>query len=405
MPSKPRCLLSSALLALTLVPLLAATVLALTIGPDADSARPRPGVAPEQVSVAARDALQRWSDLVRLGARNDQVVDLMRHPGNAKQVRPGVEVFLGALNELAGHGRGEVSVLDRSGALLAQVVGDRVTPADRLGADQRDRPFYADAATLPAGSVHQHRPYVSAQTRTWVISTSTPVVLDGQVVGLLEVEADLDALREVLVAALPQGHRARLVDSASGTTVADTARTTAVPDPGRNLDVQWLPAAARIDVGRHETVLASAVPVPAGIGAWQAEVVAPSGDGSSRPFLLSMLALALASAGAVRLALAGAARAGSPPAEVPQASGPAPDDAHGENTPEDAPEDPQDPGEPDGDGSPAGQERVDALEALIEDGEDAPALTVPAARVPRPPLRPARSCPRKRNPARRRSHW
>lgn len=400
MPSKPRCLPSAALLALTLVPLLAATVLGLTIGPGADSARPREGVAPEQVSVAARDALQRWSDLVRLGARNDQVVDLMRHPANAKRVRPGVEVFLGALNELAGDGRGEASVLDRSGALLAQVVGERVTPADRLGADQRDRPFYADAAALPAGSVHQHRPYVSAQTRTWVISTSTPVVLDGQVVGLLEVESDLDALREALAAALPQASRARLVDSASRTTVADTARATPIPDPGRDLDVQWLPAAGRIDVGRHETVLASAAQVPAMIGRWQAEVVAPIGGGSSQPFLLSMLALALASAGAVRLAMAGAARAGSPSAEVPQESGPAPDDAQREDTPDDAPEAAQDPGEPDGDGSPAGQERVDPLDDVVEDGGDAGGLAVPSPRSER--LGPV---PLKRTPARRRSHW
>ena len=54
------------------------------------------------------------------------------------------------------------------------VRGKRAPMAD-LSTDESANPFFAPTFALPVGSVYQARPYVSPDTKEWVISNSTPL--------------------------------------------------------------------------------------------------------------------------------------------------------------------------------------------------------------------------------------
>lgn len=317
-PLSPSTVFLSAVL-----PILAAIGLTVGLG------RTAPADAPQTEAIAAgavqsgsaalmiSTELEQWSGLVRAGASDKGVAGLLRHPGRASENRPGVEAFLKTLNDRVSDGAGEASVIDTSGALVAQVVAGRVTPTGLLGTDQRSRPFHAAATRTAAGAVHQHRPYVSPHTRTWVISTSAPVVVAGKVLGMLQVESGVDLLREALVRSVPAGTLARVVDTSSYVTVADTRRAVPRPAPERALDMQWLPRADRLDTGRDQQVYASAVQVPAALGAWRAEVLGGPATAAPGPvarlwtwlgaswfgsswYGLGLLVAVLATAGALR---------------------------------------------------------------------------------------------------------
>lgn len=68
---------------------------------------------------------------------------------------------------------GEACFSDESGAENARAVRGRVAPLADLSLDEADAPFFAPGFALRRGQVHQARPYVSPDTKEWVIANVT----------------------------------------------------------------------------------------------------------------------------------------------------------------------------------------------------------------------------------------
>jgi diguanylate cyclase (GGDEF)-like protein len=125
---------------------------------------------------------------------------------------------------------GEACFIDASGAENARTVrGERASYAD-LSKDESKNPFFGPSFALQPNSVYQAKPYVSPDTRDWVISNSTPVVMpDGSKPGIVHFEISLDSFRREAIA-----HREGtllVVDGDTGQVVLSTLRPQQVGVP------------------------------------------------------------------------------------------------------------------------------------------------------------------------------
>jgi methyl-accepting chemotaxis protein len=143
----------------------------------------------------------------------------------------------------------EACYIDRAGPEQARMVKGAVAPADDLSPDESGNPFFAPTFALTVGHVHQHGPYISPDSKRWVISNSTPVYVAGKQVALLHFEASLEGVRQRLVQTLGPGERVHVVDANSGVVVIDTGA-------GSIVDAKLVPAAGQVLHGviGHATV-------------------------------------------------------------------------------------------------------------------------------------------------------
>ena len=68
---------------------------------------------------------------------------------------------------------GEACLIDKNGREIAREVRGLQAPVADLSADESGNPFFTGTWATPVGHVYQMRPYVSPDTKEWVISNST----------------------------------------------------------------------------------------------------------------------------------------------------------------------------------------------------------------------------------------
>src|SRR4051812_47206417 len=131
------------------------------------------------------DYFERARTVVLLTVQNGAFRDLYRAQGGSRpaalQDAPSalrrVNAALSYLESLYPQAIGEACFIVRSGSELARVVrGVAAAPAE-LSHDESDNPFFAPAFAQGEGRVYQATPYVSADTREWVIANATPLVM------------------------------------------------------------------------------------------------------------------------------------------------------------------------------------------------------------------------------------
>jgi diguanylate cyclase (GGDEF)-like protein len=207
----------------------------------------------------------RASSIILLTANNAAYRQFYAEGGNRDlRVRRGGPVVdavnnsLAYLEQLYPDRIGEACFIDASGAENARTVrGERASYAD-LSKDESKNPFFAPTFALAADQVYQAKPYESPDTRDWVISNSTPLVLpDGSKPAMVHFEVSLDSFRREAVA-----HSDRtllVVDGDTGQVVINSLRPQLVGaplgDPGdtrfRALIKHWA-GAGQLEVGGYQ---------------------------------------------------------------------------------------------------------------------------------------------------------
>jgi diguanylate cyclase (GGDEF)-like protein len=116
----------------------------------------------------------------------------------------------------------EVCFIDRSGRENARVVRGRAASVTELSPHEDANPFFKPTFALPVGEVYQAPPYVSPDTREWVISNST-VIPTGPGAGNATVhfEISLESFRREAVRGSDR-MRVQIVDARSSQVVIDT---------------------------------------------------------------------------------------------------------------------------------------------------------------------------------------
>ncbi|HJU01009.1 MAG TPA: hypothetical protein VJ966_07350, partial [Actinomycetes bacterium] len=184
------------------------------------------------------DYFSRARSIDLLTANNPAFQDFYALPGSrAGKVRRGGPVLdkanaaLGYLEELFPDSIGEACFIDRKGPENARMVrGERATLKE-LSPDESAASFFGPTFALRQGEVYQARPYVSPDTKEWVISNSTLIpTADGSKRAIVHFEVTIESFRKV-AASLGNRFDIVVVDARTGQVVIDSHRPQQVGAP------------------------------------------------------------------------------------------------------------------------------------------------------------------------------
>ena len=175
------------------------------------------------------DYFARARSIDLLTANNPAFRRFYRMPGDrTAKIRAGGPVLdqaneaLGYLEELFPDSIGEACFIDQAGPEIARMVrGKRATLAD-LSPDESGAAFFAPTFAIAHGQVYQARPYVSPDTKEWVISNSTLMpTRDGAKPAIVHFEVTIESFRKV-AASLGSQFDIVVVDARTGQVVIDS---------------------------------------------------------------------------------------------------------------------------------------------------------------------------------------
>src|SRR3954464_10452492 len=201
--------------------------------------------ATEQAEVLS-DYFQRARSLTLLAAHNPAFAHFYDVPGDRiTKIRTNAELMeqindgLGYLETLYPGSIGEACFIDRSGAEVARTVRGMRAILSGLSLNESKNPFFAPTFALPIGSVYQAHPYVSPDTKEWVISNSTPLdTVDRSKPAILHFEVTVESFRAA--AAKTGQYDVNVVDRRTGQIVFDSHQPQAVGAPlGRPGDTRF----------------------------------------------------------------------------------------------------------------------------------------------------------------------
>ncbi|HEY0346384.1 MAG TPA: HD domain-containing phosphohydrolase [Solirubrobacteraceae bacterium] len=172
----------------------------------------------------------RARSIVLLTANAPAFADVLAAPGTrAQKVRrqghglADVTHQLRYLEHLYPSSIGEACFIDADGEEIARVVRGEVAAPAELSTDEEQTPFFAPTFALRFGQAHQTRPYVSPDTKEWVIANATLIPQrDGRKRAIVHFEVTIDSFRR----AMGQTQRAdlRVIDGRTGRVVVDGER-------------------------------------------------------------------------------------------------------------------------------------------------------------------------------------
>ena len=151
------------------------------------------------------DYFSRSRSIDLLTAKNPAFRHFYRMPGDrTAKIRAGGPVLdeaneaLGNLEELFPDSIGEACFIDRAGPEIARMVRGKRATLEDLSPDESGAAFFAPTFALRHGQVYQARPYVSPDTKEWVISNSTLMpTADGSKPAIVHFEVTIESFRKV----------------------------------------------------------------------------------------------------------------------------------------------------------------------------------------------------------------
>lgn len=113
------------------------------------------------------------------------------------------------------------SFVDVSGREITKVVVKQITPKKRLSSMIGEMPFFVPGLSQPPGGVYQGEPYMSPETRLWVIPFVAPVYAGGNIMGLIYFDLNLEYFSHKLKGNISSENHAFLLER-GGKIIAQT---------------------------------------------------------------------------------------------------------------------------------------------------------------------------------------
>jgi diguanylate cyclase (GGDEF)-like protein len=178
----------------------------------------------------------RARSIVLLTANSPAFANVLAEPGTrAEKVRwqsrsiREVTHQLGYLEQLYPTSIGEACFIDANGEEFARAVRGEVAKPGELSTTEEQTGFFAPTFALDFGQVHQTRPYVSPDTKEWVVANATLIPqADGHKRAFVHFEVTVESFRREMGASKPSklGNEYELwvVDRRTGRVVIDSGR-------------------------------------------------------------------------------------------------------------------------------------------------------------------------------------
>ena len=178
----------------------------------------------------------RARSIVLLTANSPAFANVLAEPGTRiekvrRQSRSLREVThqLGYLEQLYPTSIGEACFIDANGEEFARAVRGEIAKPEDLSTVEEQAVFFAPTFALDFGQVHQTRPYVSPDTKEWVVANATLIPqADGQKRAFVHFEVTVESFRREMGASKPSElgneYELRVVDGRTGKVVIDGGR-------------------------------------------------------------------------------------------------------------------------------------------------------------------------------------
>jgi diguanylate cyclase (GGDEF)-like protein len=127
---------------------------------------------------------------------------------------------LGYLERLYPTSIGEACFINANGEEFARVVRGKVAAPAELSTSEEQTPFFRPTFALRFGQVHQTKPYVSPDTKEWVVANATLIPqADGRKRAFVHFEVTIESFRRAMGAT--KSAELRVVDANTGRVVID----------------------------------------------------------------------------------------------------------------------------------------------------------------------------------------
>jgi diguanylate cyclase (GGDEF)-like protein len=172
----------------------------------------------------------RARSVVLLTANSPAFANVLAEPGTrAEKVRrqgrgiAEVTHHLSYLERLYPTSIGEACFIDADGEEFARVVRGQIAPADDLSTEEEQAPFFAPTFALDFGQTHQTKPYVSPDTKEWVVANATLIPQpDRRKRAIVHFEVTIESFRRAMGATTSA--ELRVVDAQTGRVVIDAGQ-------------------------------------------------------------------------------------------------------------------------------------------------------------------------------------
>jgi methyl-accepting chemotaxis protein len=231
-------------------------------------------------------AFAEWNRALRLLADDQAFLRWYNDPASRAELTAHIDQRFTDLDTLYPGIVDEACFIDRKGPELAREVKGVTAPVSDLSPDESKSDFFGATFDLPVGFVHQNIPYVSADSKRWVVSNSTPLEINGNQVALVHFEVSLESLRLRLKESLPEGGRIRVIDDRSGAVVVDTGSAP--------IDAQDFANATANPLKGGTASVASVEPENGNDNHWTVEAWVPTSPAVSGSTWLGLIGLAAA---------------------------------------------------------------------------------------------------------------
>src|SRR5262245_42932886 len=154
------------------------------------------------VEYQVQSDLKRFQQILLTSTQNPAFVEVMRDGAHRQEWKRQIDLSLLNLTKNFPGMIDETCRIAPWGAELARVVQGSVSPDADLSPDESRNPFFRPTMAKAPGEVYFQPPYLSPDTKRWVMSVSTPLSVDSQNYGILHFEVPLAyyyrALRSIL---------------------------------------------------------------------------------------------------------------------------------------------------------------------------------------------------------------
>ena len=181
----------------------------------------------DEHGAALENYFTRARSIVLLTADSPAFSNVLAEPGTrSRKVRARgrniaeVTHHLRSLERLYPASIGEACFIDANGEEFARVVRGDVASASDLSTEEEQAPFFAPTFALDFGETHQTRPYVSPDTKEWVVANATLIPqADHRKRAIVHFEVTIESFRRAMGAT--QSAELRVVDARTGRVLID----------------------------------------------------------------------------------------------------------------------------------------------------------------------------------------